>query len=63
MCLSTLLVRSTADELALIYVPFVDDDLVIHVLNGVSQEFKELSSELNLTNQPYPLKSWLRRNY
>ena len=34
--------RSTADELSLIDVPITDDDIVVHIANGVGAEFKEI---------------------
>ncbi|KAI5337848.1 hypothetical protein L3X38_017119 [Prunus dulcis] len=37
-------VKAISDELALIDAPVTDDDLVIHILNGVSPEFKELAA-------------------
>ncbi|KAF2325534.1 hypothetical protein GH714_029903 [Hevea brasiliensis] len=36
-------IKSIADELALIDKPLTDDDLTIHVLNGVGSEFRELT--------------------
>ncbi|XP_021834620.1 uncharacterized protein LOC110774399, partial [Prunus avium] len=40
-------VKAIADELALIDVPLSDDDLVIHILNGVGPEFKEISAAVH----------------
>ncbi|XP_021834446.1 uncharacterized protein LOC110774211 [Prunus avium] len=37
-------VKAIADELALIDLPLSNDDLVIHILNGVAPEFKEISA-------------------
>ncbi|CAB4303610.1 unnamed protein product [Prunus armeniaca] len=37
-------VKAIADELALINASVADDNLVIHILNGVGPEFKELAA-------------------
>ena len=36
--------KSTADELALAHAPMAEKDLVIFILNGLSFEFKEIST-------------------
>ncbi|CAL9011142.1 unnamed protein product, partial [Prunus brigantina] len=40
-------VKVIADELALIDAPVADDDLVIHILDGVGLEFKELTAAVH----------------
>ncbi|KAF2285361.1 hypothetical protein GH714_000797 [Hevea brasiliensis] len=49
-------VKSTADELALIDKLLIDDDLTIHVLNGVGSEFRELTTAVRARETPITFK-------
>ncbi|OMP03555.1 hypothetical protein CCACVL1_02371 [Corchorus capsularis] len=46
------LIRHTADELALINSPIHDDELVIHVLNGIGAEYREISAGIRARESP-----------
>ncbi|KAL7258439.1 hypothetical protein ACSBR1_004546 [Camellia fascicularis] len=44
--------KAISDELALIDAPLPDDDLVIHILNGVGVEFKDLTADICARENP-----------
>ncbi|KAK9266854.1 hypothetical protein L1049_027113 [Liquidambar formosana] len=39
-------IKTISDELALIDAPITDNDLVIHILNGIGTEFKEIAASI-----------------
>ena len=45
-------IKSISDELAVINKPVDDDDLVIHALNGLGSEYKEVSAALRTCENP-----------
>ncbi|CAL9001359.1 unnamed protein product [Prunus brigantina] len=45
-------VKALADELALIDSPISDDDLVIHILNGLGSDFKEIAAAIRARETP-----------
>ena len=53
--------RSTADELALINSLVNEDDLVIHALNGIGSEFKEISAALKARESPMSFEELLEK--
>jgi hypothetical protein len=46
------IVKRYADELTLIDAPLNDEDLVIHVLNGLGSDFKEISAAVRARDSP-----------
>ena len=38
------LIKAISDELAIIDAPFSEDDIIIHALNGLGPEFKEIAA-------------------
>ncbi|CAL8993827.1 unnamed protein product, partial [Prunus brigantina] len=45
-------IKALADELALIDSPIFDDDLVIHILNGLGSDFKEIAAAIRARETP-----------
>lgn len=43
-------VKSNADELALTNLPISDDDLALYILNGLSSDFKSISTTFHSQN-------------
>lgn len=41
-------IKTTSDELALIDAPVSEDDLLLHILNGIGSEFKDLAGALRV---------------
>ncbi|EXC28696.1 hypothetical protein L484_006992 [Morus notabilis] len=44
--------KSIADQLALVGAPLQEDDLILHCLNGIGPEFKEISGVVRVREQP-----------
>jgi len=45
-------IKAISDELSIIYNPLDNTDLVIHTLNGLSSEYKEISAALRSRETP-----------
>lgn len=56
-------VKAIADELASIDAPIFDDNLVIHILNGIGRNFKELAVAVRGHDIPISFKDFNDKTY
>lgn len=46
------LIKAISDELAIIDAPLAEDDIIIHALNGLGPEFKEIAAAVRARENP-----------
>lgn len=49
-------IKSITFELAFVDMPVSDDDMVIHVLNGIGSEFKEIAAAIRVREHPISVR-------
>lgn len=48
------------DDLAMIGHDLSDGEIVVHTLNGLANDYKELKAALRVESRPFPSKNWLK---